>query len=1042
MSDPTGTDALEASTGPASHVKLVGRPNPFTHDLIECEVPEGASLAEMVEGVDPERIKILLNGVDVPHLMWKHFRPKAGCEIRVCAVVRGDDAKPIIAIVAIAAITVLSSGIAAGALGPAGAGWLGAAFAAGKVGALALAAGLSVVGTLAIRALISPGMPQKPFSNNPATPNRQNTVTGIGNRVNPFGAVPLVCGEMVFFPTLAANPYTHMFGGKQHVYILFDLGFGDLLVDQIKLGSVDLLSIDNLDFEIGPTPGLFTQTTGEASINFDFSGGAGAQSSQFTDTNTNAISIDLLFPTGFYGVDDANQTLTGHYGFDLQYRQVGAPSTLDVADPINGWVRVVNDPTMGMTDGLSQRGPGSPSLAFFQIDAGTRDPYSVGIRWTAPRAAQYEVQLTASLGPAIFDAKNTRNDSGGLTVTHTQQAQQTTSIWSILRSIKYQNPSTVEGPYGDLPERLAVQLIASNEVAGNLEQLNCRVRQQIKTWDPSLNSGVGGWTAPGPSKNPAWIYYWLLTACPVNSRVVPESRLSFNDILAWAQDCDAKGYVFGAVYDNTVTLGQVVADCCAAGRATFAVKDSKYTVVRDVAQTVPVQHFTPRNSWQFMGSRVFTDEIHALRCHFLNPAANYQQDEFIVYDTGYSGDGSGGTLVATKFETIEFRGVTSADAVWRLGKYHLAAARMRQNDYSFYCDVENLACTRGDMIRVAHDVMRWGSMWGRINLSNLCGANLWADPNDFSAGAGWNVQNGLTRGGTTFTAPDASLTASEFHLSGGINTQGFWRNVVISSDGSGYTHTLWILGTANGQTADIGFFDVTAAAWVASTGDGVLVSGPGLRRVNLTNGVWKKFTVKVASTVAAHQIRAYVYPANQDTITSGSAEVWNSVVWKGAEDRVQQIQLDETLELDQALPWTIRVRGQDGSSKVSALAGYKPGTYVWDLVTPLVGVNYGDMVQLGNPGLESQQLIVTKIEPGSDLSAKVMCQDYAPSIYTVDAGTPPVFVSPISLHAFEDPPAIPIIEALMSIPPNEDDSDPGIRGRVRTPPSTNKGSTP
>jgi hypothetical protein len=127
---------------------------------------------------------------------------------------------------------------------------------------------------------------------------------------------------------------------------------------------------------------------------------------------------------------------------------------------------------------------------------------------------------------------------------------------------------------------------------------------------------------------------------------------------------------------------------------------------------------------------------------------------------------------------------------------------------------------------------------------------------------------------------------------------------------------------------------------------------------------------------------------------------------------------------------------------LSALAGYKPGVYVWDLVTPLTGVNYGDMVQLGNPGLESQQLIVTKIEPGSDLSAKVMCQDYAPSIYTVDAGTPPVFVSPISLHAFEDPPPIPIIEALMSLPPNEDDSDPGIRGRVRTPPGTNKGSTP
>ena len=56
-------------------------------------------------------------------------------------------------------------------------------------------------------------------------------------------------------------------------------------------------------------------------------------------------------------------------------------------------------------------------------------------------------------------------------------------------------------------------------------------------------------------------------------------------------------------------------------------RDGKYSVVRDVPQTVPVQQFTPRNSTGFSATKVFTDIPHALKVRFINPDANWQQDE-------------------------------------------------------------------------------------------------------------------------------------------------------------------------------------------------------------------------------------------------------------------------------------------------------------------------------------------------------------------------------------------------------------------------------
>lgn len=198
-------------------------------------------------------------------------------------------------------------------------------------------------------------------------------------------------------------------------------------------------------------------------------------------------------------------------------------------------------------------------------------------------------------------------------------------------------------------------------------------QQKIPTYDP----GTGTWSANTATNNPAWVYAWLLTRCPAVVRRLDDSRLSLDDIASWAHECEVKNFAVGFVLDSARALGDVTRDILSAGRASFGLRNGKYSAVRDLAQTVPVQMFTPRNSWGFGYSRSFDELPHALRVTFTNPEAGWQQDVRIVYADGYTASN------ATRFESLDLSMVIDADAAWRLGRYYLAVMRDRPTTYTF-----------------------------------------------------------------------------------------------------------------------------------------------------------------------------------------------------------------------------------------------------------------------------------------------------------------------------------------------------------------------
>ena len=223
-----------------------------------------------------------------------------------------------------------------------------------------------------------------------------------------------------------------------------------------------------------------------------------------------------------------------------------------------------------------------------------------------------------------------------------------------------------------------------------------------------------------PTQNPADLFRLVLQG-PANARPLADSRLDLTKLAYWQDYCDTQGFTYNKIIDYNANVWDVLQEIAAAGRAAPAQPDGKWGVIIDEPQTIPAQHLSPRNSFQFEGQKIFTELPHGFRVKFFNEQQQYQQDERIVLDDGCQINGLDAFGVshpeypaATRFETLELPGITHPDLIFKQARYHIAVARLRPETYSLSCDLEHLAAVRGDLVRAAHDVPFWGLGLGRI----------------------------------------------------------------------------------------------------------------------------------------------------------------------------------------------------------------------------------------------------------------------------------------------------------------------------------------
>ncbi|NZD50548.1 host specificity factor TipJ family phage tail protein [Rhizobium leguminosarum] len=478
------------------------------------------------------------------------------------------------------------------------------------------------------------------------------SIGGAQNTAAQYGAIPEIFGTHRVSPPYAAGAYTELSGDDQYLRMLFVVGYGPIAVSDLKIGETAISKFEDVQYEI-----LDDHTVTPPTL-------------YTKPVYQEDVSVELDAPTGWVQRTTADNV-------DEISVDVSAPNGVYRLKSSNG-SRVNYTVTVDVQYKLSTS---STWLALGTFDLTSNSPQAV--RRTLSKAVtrgKYDVRLSKS--SPDYDGKDNVSE---------------TVYWTAVRGrrnepvISFSKPLTL----------IAMRIKATGQLNGTVNTLNCIASPKIRAWNGLT------WSSGQVTRNPADHFRQVLQG-NANARPVDGASIDLASLQEWHAYCEAKGFTFDLVASDQKSVYDRLTEIAAAGRGAVSFRDGRWGVVWDIADSPIVQHFSPRNSANFSSTRAYVDMPHGFRVSFINRDNGYLNDERVVYDDGYT------EANATKFEGLDFSGVTDKDLIWKHGRYHLAQLRLQRETYSLDADFENLVCTRGDRVRVNHDVVLWGGGSARV----------------------------------------------------------------------------------------------------------------------------------------------------------------------------------------------------------------------------------------------------------------------------------------------------------------------------------------
>jgi len=490
-----------------------------------------------------------------------------------------------------------------------------------------------------------------------------NTITGVGNQVDPFGVIPKVYGKIRVFPKLPGKyptQYTEIVGNDQYLRALFLVAKGPVTITDIKLGDTAIGSFTDVESEVlegkagDPALTLYTRDIFEDAFSLSLTQSGGWQT-RTTAIDADHISVDWAFPSGIQLIQKDGDRKGRTIQVEIEYKLTTEPTV---------WT----------------------SLGTFDTNGKTTSAVRKNHSWDVAQG-QYDVRIR----------RNTADDGN---------REIGATFWTALRTIRDETP-VLESDVA----LIALRIKATDQLNGLIGNLNCLVESELQSYNGS------SWVAAAATRNPAWAVADILTGNG-NMRPLAQSRLDGDSFKAFADFCTTKGFEFNHIFDNDGNLFVSANLAAAVGRGTLDNVDGQYFIVFDDTQAAVKQHFTPRNSWGIEGRMAYPETPHGMRIGFRNAALDYQEDERVVYDDGYNAGN------ATKYDFIQYPGVTTSDQAWKLGRFDFAARRLRFEEWEFTTDLEHMIVTRGDLAVLAHDAILIGLGWGRVKTVNTSGTDV------------------------------------------------------------------------------------------------------------------------------------------------------------------------------------------------------------------------------------------------------------------------------------------------------------------------------
>lgn len=485
-------------------------------------------------------------------------------------------------------------------------------------------------------------------------------IMGLRNRPINNSTIPCIfAGSTGYrvFPVVAADQFVITKGREQWLHVVLSCGYGYIEMSDIKIGKrpISEFVAEGSAYEVrNGAPGdaaltLYVGDNDNKAIGDNLL--YNVQVEKRAGQDADELNVDIFFPNGLYSDSptEPGEKAVGFVYFDIFYRLAGS------------------------TGAWTQVGGASPS---FPVGDLVPTAFTVSKSWTVTRG--------------LYDVRVKRTTISGGGAPNTADASQ----WSTLRSIKYESPirpfinadgSTAYVSY------LALKIKASELATGVLDECSVLAKRRIRKWNGTT------WTAPEVCAIPAWCLAEAIVG-DCNGKQIPESMLDLPGLLSWANFTVSKGLEFYHPYEQPTTIQQMIRDICSAGRAGLTVVDGKISVIFDDTKPTVVMAITAANTRNFSFRQIYPDYPHAIRVNFINPEKEYQQDQRVVYADGYT------EANATVYETVDYVGCVSADQAFKMGRYWMAAAKLRPATYECDMDVQIFIATRGDRVRVNHDV--------------------------------------------------------------------------------------------------------------------------------------------------------------------------------------------------------------------------------------------------------------------------------------------------------------------------------------------------
>lgn len=670
---------------PTGEVRVVAAPHPFKTEIIDFWVPEGHTISELLKMVQADPVLmtyayVFLGDDLIAREFWPSVYPKAGTVITIRVVPGGGGGgksplRTILQLAVFAAGFVFGPALGASLFGTsiieAG---LGVGLTFGQGIALTGAIGSAIIG-IGGRLLVNLIAPIRSASSGQLSGGGSISdsptlfIESARNFAKQFGVIPVVLGKHRHVPPLGTLTSTEVVGDNQFLRMLVVWGYGPLKIENITIGATPIENFGGVQIETleGRTSDPALTLITDRVIQQDFSillTNVLSWQQRTSGIEADELSVDISFPRGLVRFDDRGKRQPWIVSVNIEYRKVGNVQWLN---PVFSAKTVADDWVSGSKVTFTHNRTSS---------------IRHGFRWPV-----------SSVTPGLWEVR-VRRFSGD----ETSSSVFDTVVWSAFRTITNKDPL-------NFPHPLAVTALiirATDQLNRSVDQLRADVSSYALDWNGS------DWVEAVTS-NPASLFRHVLQSKAL-AAPLPDARIDLPALQDWHDFNVTNDFEYNMVRDFQTSAFDVLSDISFVGRASPTQVDGKWSVAVDEQQTVPVQHFTPRNSWGFGAEKMFIDLPHGLRIRFTNRDKGWRQDERRVFDDGFT------DANATRFERLDAFGITDPAHIFKIGRFSLAQLRLRPEKWTFNVDVEHVVARRGSLVVITHDVLLVGLTSGRIKV--------------------------------------------------------------------------------------------------------------------------------------------------------------------------------------------------------------------------------------------------------------------------------------------------------------------------------------